>query len=218
MATSGTATFDLDVADMIEEAYERVGVVARSGRDFRTARRSLNLLSSEWANRGLNLWTVATSTLAITAADDTYDLPADTIDLIEHYIRLDNVDYPLNRISVSDYAAIANKTTTGRPLQVLIRRTATPSLVLWPVPEVAYTLVYWRLRRMEDASTGVNTMDLPSRFLPAMTAGLAYQLALKRPEAIDRLAILKGDYEEQFARAYEEDRDRASVFFAPWMS
>ena len=218
MTTSGTATFDLDVADLIEEAYERVGVVARSGRDFRTARRSLNLLASEWANRGLNLWTVSTSTLAISAGDETYALPADTIDLIEHYIRDDSTDFSLNRISVSDYAAIPNKTTTGRPVQIFIRRTSTPSILLWPVPDQAYTLVYWCLRRMEDASSAVDTMDLPSRFLPAMAAGLAYQLALKRPEAVERMGLLKADYEEQFQRAYEEDRDRGSVFFTPYIA
>ncbi len=221
MATSGTATFNLDVVDVIEEAFERCGLEARSGNDYRTARRSLNLLSNEWANRGLNLWTVDSGTIALVAGQATYTLPADTLDLIEHSVRYVSggvtTDQTLSRVSVSDYAGTTNKATPGRPTQIFIQRTDPPRATLWPVPQSADTLVYYRLRRMQDVSDATQTVDVPSRFLPALIAGLAYQVAMKRPEAMGRVQMLQAEYERQFMLAADEDRDRASFWITPYV-
>lgn len=221
MATSGTTTFDLDVLDIIEEAYERAGLEARSGYDFRTARRSLDLLGDEWSNRGLNLWTVAQGSIPLVPGTATYSLPTDTIDLIETHLRSvsggTSTDATLTRVSVSDYASISIKAATGRPMQVLVQRTATPSITLWPVPIAADTLVYWRMRRMQDTGGGGNTLDLPGRFRPAIIAGLAYQIAMKRPEVTDRVPMLQAEYERQFGLAADEDRDRASLWLVPFI-
>lgn len=221
MTSSGTTAFDLDVLDIIEEAYERAGLEARSGYDFRTARRSLDLLGDEWSNRGLNLWTVAQGSIPLVPGTATYSLPTDTIDLIETHLRSvsggTSTDATLFRISVSDYASIPAKASTGRPIQVLVQRTATPSITLWPVPTVADTLVYWRMRRMQDTGGGSNTLDLPGRFRPAIIAGLAYQIAMKRPEVTDRVPMLQAEYERQFGLAADEDRDRASLWLVPFI-
>lgn len=215
MTTSGTSSFSLDVVELIEEAFERAGSEARSGNDFRTARRSLNLMQQEWSNRGLNLWTIESGTIELEAGVSTYALPADTIDLIEHVVRLDGTDMPLRRISVSTYAQTANKAQAQRPTVIFVARTTAPTITLWPVPERSYTLVYWRLRRLQDASSATVSLDIPSRFLPAMVAGLAYYIAMKKPELGDRIPMLKGVYDEEFQRAADEDRDRASVFLRP---
>lgn len=221
MTTSGTTDFTLDLTEIIEEAGERCGYEIRTGYDFRTARRSLNLLFADWANRGLNLWTFEEGTIPLVAGTATYSLPADTVDLIEHFIRTGSgatqTDIALTRISISVYATIPNKNVTGRPVQLFIERLATPRLTVWPVPDAStpYTLRYWRLRRIQDAGTGVNTPDMPYRFLPCLIAGLAYYLALKLPNALDRLPILKQQYDEAWATAAEEDRDRAAVRFVP---
>ena len=224
MTTSGTATFNLDIAEIAEEAYERAGLELRSGYDMRTARRSLNLLAAEWSNLGLNLWTIATDSVVLTPGTNVYNLPADTIDVIEHVIRTNNggqnTDINLQRISVSDYAAIPVKNTTGRPIQIYVNRQIAPTMTLWPVPDSSqpYTLVYWYLRRIQDTGTSAaNTADIPVRFLPAMVAGLAYYIALKNPEASDRVQMLKSIYEEQFQLAASEDRDRAPDRFLPFM-
>jgi hypothetical protein len=221
VATSGTIAFQLDVLDIIEEAYERAGLEARSGYDFRTARRSLDLLADEWSNRGLNLWTVAQGSVTLVAGTATYTLPSDTIDLIETQLRVvsgtTTTDYALNRVSVSDYASLSNKASAGRPLQVLVSRTATPTITLWPVPTAADTLIYWRMRRMQDTGTASSTPDIPGRFRPALIAGLAYQIAMKRPEVTDRVPMLQAEYERQFGLASDEDRDRASVFLVPFL-
>lgn len=223
MTTSGTTDFTLDLTEIIEEAGERCGYEIRTGYDFRTARRSLNLLFADWSNRGLNLWTFEEGTIPLVAGTATYNLPADTVDLIEHFIRTGSgatqTDIALTRISVSVYATIPNKNVTGRPVQLFIERLATPRLTVWPVPDAStpYTLRYWRLRRIQDAGTGVNTPDTPYRFLPCLIAGLAYYLALKLPNALDRLPILKQQYDEAWATAAEEDRDRAAVRFVPRM-
>lgn len=221
MATSGTADFNPDLVEVIEEAYERLGVEARSGYDFRTARRSLALLFAEWANRGLNMWTFEAGAIPLIAGTATYNLPEDTVDLIEHYVRTGSgtsqTDIALTRISISTYATIPNKNVTGRPIQVFIERLSTPRLTVWPTPDTAtsYTLHYWRMRRIEDPGNGVNTPDMPYRFLPCLIAGLAYHLALKVPEGLARLPVLKQQYDEAFALAAEEDRERATVRFVP---
>ena len=226
MALSGTATFNPDVAEVCEDAFERCGLEMRSGYDLRTARRSLDIMSAEWSNRGINLWTVEEGTQALTAGTATYTLPASTIDLLEHVIRTgsgtNQSDLSLNRISVSTYATITAKNSTGRPVQLYINRQATPTFTVWPTPDDAetYTVVYWRLKRMDDAGTAAsNTMDVPSRFIPALVSGLAYNIALKRPEVdLNRVALLKAAYEEQFNLAADEDGDKSSIQFAPNIS
>lgn len=221
MATSGTAAWNLDIVDLIEEAYERAGLEARTGNDYRTARRSLNIMSAEWSNRGLNLWTIDQGTQALTAGTATYALPADTIDLIETSLRIasggTSTDYTLTRIGVGDFASIPVKATSGRPLQVFVERLTTPRFTLWPVPDAAHTFVYWRMRRMEDATTATDNMDVPVRFVPALAAGLAYHIAMKRPDAVQRVPMLQGEYEKQFQLAADEDRGRESTLFVPWI-
>ena len=224
MATSGTATFNMDLTELVEEAFERAGSELRSGYDLRTARRSLNLMFTDWANRGINLWTVEQGSQVLTAGTGTYTLPADTVDLLEHVIRTDSgstanqADLSLSRISVSTYSSIPNKLTTGRPVQVYIdRQAAAPTVNLWPVPDTAetYTLVYWRLRRIQDVGNGVNTMDVPFRFLNCLTAGLAYYLALKLPNGLERIGLLKQQYDEAWELAATEDREKATFQLVP---
>jgi hypothetical protein len=223
MATSGTASFNLDLSEIIEEAFERCGSELRTGYDFKTARRSLNLLFADWANRGINMWTFEQGTQTLTAGTATYDLPADTVDLIEHVIRTGagnqatQADLTITRISVSTYATIPNKLSQGRPIQIWIERLNTPRFTVWPVPDntQTYQLVYWRLRRIDDAGNGVNTMDMPFRFIPAMIAGLAYYLSMKIPGAMDRMGALKAQYDEAWQLASDEDREKAAVRFVP---
>lgn len=221
MTTSGTSAFTLDLAEIIDEAAERCGYEIRSGYDLRTARRSLNLLIADWASRGINLWTIETGTIPLVTGTATYNLPTDTIDLIEHVTRTGAAstqqDISLTRISVSTYSTIPNKNATGRPLQILITRQATPSVTLWPVPDAStpYTLVYWRLRRMQDAGDGTNTQDIPFRFLPALIAGLAYHLAMKVPNGLQRVQMLKDQYDEAWDLAASEDREKAPVRWVP---
>ena len=221
MTTSGTSVWNLDILDIIEDAYERAGLSARTGYDYRTARRSLNIISAEWSNRGLNLWTVEGTTLTLNAGVKDYTLPSDTIDMIEQMVRVysqgSQLDYTIERIGVGDYASIPNKATTGRPLQIYVQRTLTPTFTVWPVPDQSYTLLYWRMKRIEDATTGTDTMDMPVRFVPAITAALAFYLAQKRPEAANRLQFLQTEYERQFALAADEDRGRESARFVPWI-
>jgi len=222
MATSGTAVWNLDIADLIEEAYERAGLEARTGYDYRTARRSLNIMSAEWSNRGLNLWTVQENSLVLTPGTKTYNLPADTIDIIETIIRVNSngtpLDYTVSRIGVGDYATLPNKNSTGRPLQIYVNRQNNPNYTLWPVPDLPYTIIYWTMRRIQDATNATDTMDMPVRFVPALAAGLAFQLAMKRPEAAARAPALKAEYMEQFQLAADEDRGREPARFVPWMS
>lgn len=221
MATSGTTAFTLDLAEIAEEAFERCGNELRSGYDLRTFRRSMNLMLAEWANRGINLWTLEQGTIPMVAGTATYDLPADTVDLLEHTIRTGSgssqADISMTRISVSTYATIPNKNSTGRPLQIFIERLNTPRVTVWPVPDAStpYTLVYWRMRRIQDAGDGANTPDMPFRFLPALVAGCAYHLALKVPGGMERLPVLQQQYTDAFDTAAAEDRERASVSFTP---
>lgn len=223
MATSGTAVFNLDLSEIVEEAFERCGSEMRSGYDLKTARRSLNLLFADWANQGINMWTIEQGTIPLVAGTATYNLPTDTVDVIEHVIRTGagsattQADLAVTRVSVSTYATIPNKLDQARPIQMLVSRTATPSVTLWPVPDNAqtYTLVYWRLRRIQDAGNGINTADMPFRFIPSMIAGLSYYLALKIPGAMERLVVLKQQYDEAWALASTEDREKASITFTP---
>jgi len=301
MSTSGTSSFNLDVNDLIEEAFERCGKELRSGYDFKTARRSLNLLTIEWANRGINLWTIEQGTIVMETGQATYPLPVDTIDLLDTTIRTNNgtsnqIDINISRISESTYLTLPNKLAQGRPIQVWINRqsgqenlstavlaantsaaattitlsstsglasagfvkidnetisypnvsgnqlincargqngttaaahtanaTVTvqnlPSVNVWPTPNSPgnqYTLVYYRMRRIQDAGSGTFVQDIPFRFIPCMVAGLAYQLATKLPEMdMNRIPMLKADYEQQFQLAADEDREKASIRFVP---
>jgi len=300
MATSGNATFNLDLTEVVEEAYERTGSELRTGYDLRTARRSLNLLFADWANRGVNMWTFEQGSITLVPGLPTYPVPLDTVDLLEHVIRTGEgsvatqADLTITRISVSTYATIPNKLQQARPIQMWFQRldgsttasittlsatitaTATtltvasaanlasagyiligtetiyygyatgnilsncvraqngttaaahtagdsvytqnlPSVTVWPTPDDSqtYTLVYWRMRRIDDAGGGVNTMDVPFRFLNCLVAGLAYYLALKVPNAIQRLDVLKAQYAEAWELASTEDREKAAVRFVP---
>ena len=225
MATSGTATFNLDLAEIVDECFERCGSEARSGYDLRTARRSLNLLLTDWANRGVNLWTLEQGSQVLTPGTNTYTLPADTVDLLEHVIRTGagnvstQVDLTITRISVSTYSSIPNKLQQARPIQIWINRQApAPQFTVWPTPDNSqtYTLVYWRLRRIQDAGAGgTYTQDIPFRFLNALVAGLAYYLSMKIPGAMERMQVLKQQYDEAWELASTEDRDRSAVRFIP---
>ncbi len=300
MATSGSTLFNLDFTEIAEEAWERAGREMRSGYDLRTARRSMNLMTIEWQNRGINMWTMEQGVINLTPGLSTYALPTDTIDLLEHVIRTgQNVsstqaDLTITRISVSTYATIPNKLQQARPIQVWIQRlsgetnptsatlsadvTATdtsvtlssttglagsgfikienetmyygyvsgntlgnvfrgqnnstaaihlagaavsvpqlPAVTVWPTPDnsTSYQFVYWRLRRVQDAGAGVETADMNFRFLPCVVAGLAYHIAVKTPELMPRVQMLKEIYTEQFELAAGEDREKAAVRFVP---
>ena len=303
MSTTGTSAFNLDMNDLIEEAFERCGLELRSGYDFRTARRSLNLLTIEWANRGINLWTIEQGQIPMNTGQALYALPVDTIDILDAVTRTNNgsssnqIDINLSRISESTYITIPNKNTTGRPIQMWVNRqsggvasiaqttlnggisatdttitltnasglptqgfinigsetiayqnivgnqivnawrgqngtTASahltgaevfnnqlPCVNVWPTPNPPgnqYTLVYYRMRRIQDAGSGIRTQDIPFRFIPCMAAGLAYYLSIKLP-GVDpnRIPLLKADYEQQWMLAEQEDREKAAIRFVP---
>jgi len=232
VTTSGTAAFNLDLNDIIEEAYERCGVEVRTGYEHRTARRSLNLLFADWANRGINLWTIEQGSIPLVQGQITYDLPVDTVDLLEHVIRTGagnaatQADLTISRISVSTYATIPNKLQQARPIQVWVNRQSgatepsgvnAPQINVWPAPDgsQSYTFVYWRMRRIQDSGGGVNTQDVPFRFLTCLVSGLAYYLALKIPEALNRLEPLKQMYDEAWDLAAGEDREKAPDRLVP---
>jgi len=300
MATSGIAAFNLDLSEVVEEAFERCGSELRTGYDLRTARRSLNLLFADWANRGINMWTMEQGTITLTYNQMTYALPNDTVDLLEHQIRTNannttlQADLNITRISISTYATIPNKLQTSRPIQILVQRNngmispigatlpaqisadattitlsstaglpaqgfikidnevivygyitgntlyncfrgqqgttpavhtlgstvywaQVPAVTVWPVPDnsTTYTLVYWRLRRTQDAGEGVDVADVPFRFIPCMVAGLSYYMGMKIPEAYERLPVLKAQYEEAWQLAADEDREKAAIRFVP---
>ena len=301
MSTTGTTSFNLDVNDLIEESFERCGKELRSGYDFKTARRSLNLLTIEWANRGINLWTVEQGVIPMVTGQAMYPYPADTIDMMDMVIRTNNgtsnqVDINISRIAEPTYMSLPNKLAQGRPIQVYINRQSgqenatdavlvgalndtdttitlsstnglassgfikidsetisypnisgnqlincargqnntvatahltgaaitvqnLPCINVWPTPNAPgnqYTFVYYRLRRIQDAGSGVYVQDIPFRFIPCMVAGLAYQLATKLPDVdMNRIPMLKADYEQQFQLAADEDRDKAPIRFVP---
>lgn len=228
MATSGTTAFNLDFTEIAEEAWERAGREMRSGYDLRTARRSMNLLTIEWQNRGINMWTIEEGTINLGQGTATYALPADTIDLLEHVVRTGagnastQSDLSITRISVSTYSTIPNKLTPGRPIQVYIDRgQENPTVTVWPVPDQGttvapyYVFKYWRMRRIQDAGAGVQTPDVNFRFLPALVAGLGYYIAQKDPALMPRIQMLQAEYERQFELAAGEDREKATLSLVP---
>jgi len=214
MAVSDSTDFELDVAEYIEEAFERCGLEVRTGYDLKSAKRSLNLMLAEWANRGLNQWTITQTTQALTSGTATYNLNTNVIDILSVVVRRSSTDFAMERISRSTYLGIPTKSTTGRPNQFFLDRQITPVLKIWPTPENSTdTLIFDALTRMDDADTFVNTMDMPFRFFPCLAAGLAYYISMKR--APNRTQMLKAVYEEEFERAMTEDRDRASFNVVP---
>lgn len=227
MVVSGISTFNPDILEMAEEAYERAGREMRAGYDLKTARRSLNILAQEWTNRGINLWTVEERALTLVQGQAIYTLPADIIDLIEHVIRFNagegssQNDYQITRTSVSTYALRTSKLVQARPTEIYVNRQRdAPVITLWPVPnEEPMQLIYWILRRINDAGDYTNTIDMPFRFIPAMTAGLAYYLATKIDPANHTLINrLKVAYDEQYGLAAQEDRDRSDLRIVPLMN
>jgi len=208
-----------DLPEIFEEAFERAGLQMQTGYDLKTARRSLNLLLADWANRGLNRWTIAQTSQSLTAGTANYSLGADTIDILSAVIRTDagesnQSDITISRISRDQYITIPSKNTQARPSQFYVDRQINPTVKLWPTPDLStYTLVFDRLVRMDDADAAQNTLDMPFRFYPCLAAGLAYYISIKR--APDRMQMLKAIYEEEFERAAAEDRDRASLSLTP---
>tara|TARA_R100001460_G_scaffold33742_3_gene65964 strand:+ start:7546 stop:8235 length:690 start_codon:yes stop_codon:yes gene_type:complete len=223
MTTSGTTAFDMDFTEIAEEAWERAGREMRSGYDLRTARRSMNLMTIEWQNRGINMWTIDSGSVNLVQGTTQYTLPADTIDLLEHQIRTNSgnaatqSDLTISRISVSTYASIPNKLTQGRPIQLYVERLRdAPKVNVWPVPDNNnYVLYYWRMRRIQDAGSGVQTADMNFRFFPCLVAGLAYHIAMKVPELAERIPMLKSVYDEQYELAAGEDREKTAERFVP---
>ena len=223
MATSGSKDFQLDVGEYIEEAFERCGLELRTGYDLQSARRSLNLMLAEWANRGLNQWTVAQKTIDMVKDTTEYTIDSTnataTIDVLDVFIRetITNqvTDVPLSRLSRAEYAHISTKSTTGKPNQFFINKKLSPSVTVWPAPDKnsTYVLHLNVLSRMEDADEGTNDVEVPFRFYPCLSAGLAYYIALKR--APEKVQLLKGLYEEEFQRAMSQDEERASFRVAP---
>jgi hypothetical protein len=230
-STSGTTSFNLNLNDIAEEAFERCGAELRTGYDLRTARRSLNLLTIEWANRGINMWTIDEGTIPLIEGQAQYGMPTDTIDILDHVVRTQTgqgqTDINISRISVDTYATIPNKNAQGRPIQLWFQRLSGqdtggntiqyPTINVWPVPDQNnyYTLVVWRLRRIQDAGDGTNVQDIPFRFLPCLVAGLAYYLSLKIPGATERTMMLKQMYDEAWQQASDEDREKAPLRIAP---
>ena len=217
MALSGTNAFNLDVDDVIQESFERCGLHARSGYDLKSARRSLNLLLAEWSNRGINLWTVELRTQTLTASTTSYTLDSDLIDILEAVVYKASdttVDMEVDRISRAEYLNISKKSTEGTPTQYyLLRGQSTPTLYIYPTPDAADTFKYWGLTKIQDAGNYENELDIPTRFLPCLTAGMAYYVSLKKSP--ERTPMLKQLYEEEWQRASEEDRPRSSFYAIP---
>tara|TARA_B100000780_G_C21113197_1_gene450081 strand:+ start:1530 stop:2225 length:696 start_codon:yes stop_codon:yes gene_type:complete len=223
MAVSGSKDFELDVADYIEEAFERCGLELRTAYDLKTARRSLNLLLAEWANRGLNQWTVQQKTVTMVAGTTSYNVDTvnttAAIDVLDAFMRQtvngQNADIQMSRLSRSEYSAIPNKSIKGKPLQFFIDKQLSPTISVYPAPDATstYTVVMNVLTRIDDVDSATNTLDLPFRFYPCLAAGLAYYLSVKKSP--ERTGLLKQIYEEEFQRALEADEDRASLRITP---
>ena len=214
MAVSGSKNFELNVTDYVEEAFERCGLTARTGYDIRTARRSMNLMLADWANRGLNQWTITQTTLTMVEGTRNYTLDADTIDVLNAVLRRDSTDYGIARLSRDEYLNIPTKSTESRVSQYFVDRQITPVLYVWPTPDNSTDqVIYDRLVRMDDADNATNTLQMPFIFYPALAAGMAYYIALKK--APNRIEYLKALYEEEMDRAMTEDRDRANLNIAP---
>ena len=214
MTTSSSKNFEIDVADYIEEAFERCGLQVRTGYDLKTAKRSLNLMFADWANRGLNQWTIVQRTQALTQGTSSYTLAADVIDVLSMVVRRSDNDLAMSKISRDTYLNIPTKSTQSRPTQFFIDRQVTPVIKIWPTPENSTDVLHYdALTRIDDADTFVDTLDVPFRFYPCLAAGLAYYIAIKK--APDRVTMLKAMYDEEFFRAQSEDRDRASFSVSP---
>jgi hypothetical protein len=218
MAVSGSKDFELDVAEYVEEAFERCGIEARTGYDLKTARRSLNLMLADWANRGLNRWTIEQTSVSLVQGTASYSLGADTIDILSAVVRTNvalsnQQDISISRVSRQEFLNIPSKNTQARPTEFYVDRQINPNVNVWPTPDQAYTLVFDRLVRIDDADTQQNTLEMPFRFYPCLAAGLAYYISLKK--APDRTQFLKAIYEEEFERAASEDRDRANLKLTP---
>lgn len=226
MATSGTSAFNLDIIDLCEEAFERAGIEMRTAYDLRTARRALDIMMLEWQNKGVNLWCTEEANFTTVQSQAEYSIDTDTIDVLEHVVRVNDglsnqADYWLDRISLTRYAAITDKTTEGRPTMCWFDRQIAPKLVLYPVPDAAtYKIYYWKARRIEDVGAdGSNNMDIPERFIPAIVTGLAYQIGVRKrmevPGITETLPFLKEDAMEQFTLATQEDREKVSLRIRP---
>lgn len=226
MAVSGSKDFELDVADYIEEAFERCGLELRTAYDLRTARRSLNLLLAEWANRGLNQWTIQEKTIAMVEGTTSYNVDSSVstaaIDVLDAFVRQtvnsENSDIQMTRLSRSEYSAIPNKSTKGQPLQFFVDKQISPTISVYPTPDETskYTIHLNVLTRMDDVDAATNTLQMPFRFYPCLAAGLAYYISIKKnPE---RTGLLKQIYEEEFQRALDADEDRASFRITPDIS
>jgi hypothetical protein len=220
MTTSGVSSYNPDFDEIITEAYERCGLQVRDGYDVLTARRSLNLMFAEWANRGLNLYTIEQRQVVLVANTFEYTLPDDTVDVLSAVIRTNSgqstqQDITIDRIGSAEYLHTPNKYTPSRPAQFYVQRTVPAKLFLYPAPDATqqYIFRYYGIRRIQETGAVTNTADISFRFLPCLTAGLAYYLAVKK--APDRIAMLKQFYEEEFARAASEDRERSSYFAVP---
>tara|TARA_R110000796_G_scaffold193675_1_gene310137 strand:+ start:819 stop:1499 length:681 start_codon:yes stop_codon:yes gene_type:complete len=222
VANSGTKTFSLDTAEVIEEAYELAGLELRTGYDAATARRSLNIMFADWANRGINLWTVEQVSLDLISGTSSYNLNAYDVDVLEAVVRVFDSsssttfnDITVERISRSEYLGIPDKASTGRPSQYFVDRQETPVLKLFPTPDnvTTYKFISYRIQRIDDVTASAQDQEVPSRFIPCMTTGLAFQIALKRNP--QKAGVLKAEYEEAFNRAADEDRDRASISLTP---
>lgn len=220
MATSGVSSYNPDFDEIITEAYERCGLQVRDGYDVLSARRSLNLMFAEWANRGLNLYTIEQRQVVLVANTFEYSLPDDTVDVLSAVIRTnsgqsDQQDITVDRIGSAEYLHTPNKLTASRPAQFYVQRTVPAKLFLYPAPDAtqAYIFRYYAIRRIQETGAVTNTADISFRFLPCLTSGLAYYLAVKK--APDRIGMLKQFYEEEFARAAAEDRERSSYFAVP---
>ena len=220
MATSSSTDFEPNVAEFVEEAFERCGLELRTGYDLKTAKRSINIMLAEWANRGLNQWTIEQTTQALTEGTSSYSLNSNVIDILDMVVRRTvnsvDTDISMSRLSRSEYINIPNKTTKSRPSQFFLDKLTTPAIKIWPAPENSTDiLVFNKLVRMDDADKATNTMDMPFRFYPCFAAGLAYYISMKRSP--ERSAVLKQAYEEEFQRAMSQDEDRASFRIRPYL-
>lgn len=220
MTTSSSTDFEPDVTEFIEEAFERCGLELRTGYDLKTAKRSINIMLAEWANRGLNQWTIEQTTQTVTQGTNQYTLNSNVIDILDCSIRRNtdgaNLDLQMSKISRSEYLNIPTKSTEARPTQFFLDKQVSPVLNIWPTPENSTdVLVFNKLVRMDDADTATNTMDMPFRFFPCFAAGLAYYIAIKK--APERVVMLKQMYEDEFERALSQDEDSASFRIAPYL-
>jgi len=225
MATSGTTTFNLDLSDIMEEAYDLCGLVMRSGYDYNTARRALNLIFLEWQNKGLNLWKIEQATQALTAGTSSYAANSAAIEIVDAFIRTDasdtvkQFDQQLTRISRTQYNHQAKKLNQSKPTQFFVDKgTSSINIVLWSTPDDAqtYTLVYDFISKIEDAGQPAsNNADVPARYLPCLTYALAYNIACKHPESTPKVPMIKQRYDELWNEVSDADRERAAVKFVP---